>query len=243
MFQPFLRHLEGELFKRFDLKNREIDPEMEFMTSKKGKSHAMIESWSYECPELRKVRYTYISAGNAVQVFNSVIYPGYQYDMPLLGIDFLCFGNKKIVVVLDFQPLFRDEAYMQKYIEPMKAIRDRYLDLAQEIPMKFYDASQYFSPYLLFVKTEEKSMLERLSLAYSEYLSLYFSLLEGCETLTEAEQPRIVEAHQAYDRYSAERDPAGGLFSSYFGHEWSEKFMHEFLFEDALQDRLEEAQV
>jgi 15,16-dihydrobiliverdin:ferredoxin oxidoreductase len=42
-----------------------------------------------------------------------------------------------------------------------------------------------------------------------------------------------VKAQQDYDRYSADRDPASGLFSSYFGHAWAEKFLYEFLFEDA----------
>ncbi|MEO0988042.1 MAG: dihydrobiliverdin:ferredoxin oxidoreductase, partial [Cyanobacteria bacterium J06639_14] len=42
------------------------------------------------------------------------------------------------------------------------------------------------------------------------------------------------QAQKDYDQYSAERDPASGLFSSYFGHEWSERFLHEFLFEDAV---------
>ena len=67
-----------------------------------------------------------------------------------IGIDFLAFGQKKILVVLDFQPLFRDEAYLEKYIAPMRPIRDRYNELAQNLEMKFYDANQYFSKNILF---------------------------------------------------------------------------------------------
>ena len=36
--------------------------------------------------------------------------------------------------------------------------------------------------------------------------------------------------HIDYDKYSAEKDPAHGLFSGFFGKEWSEKYMKEFLF-------------
>jgi 15,16-dihydrobiliverdin:ferredoxin oxidoreductase len=43
-----------------------------------------------------------------------------------------------------------------------------------------------------------------------------------------------VKAQKDYDQYSADRDPASGLFSSYFGHEWAERFLYEFLFEDAM---------
>ncbi|CCQ50139.1 15,16-dihydrobiliverdin:ferredoxin oxidoreductase [Crocosphaera watsonii WH 8501] len=235
MFQPFLQHLEKELFSRFDLTSRPIAPELEFQISQRGKNPAMIESWCYECPQLRKIRYTYINAGETAQIFNSVIYPNHQYDLPLLGIDFLAFGKKKILVVLDFQPLFRDSDYLKKYIEPMAPIRAKYNELAQDLEMRFYDANQYFSPYLLFARTNPQTVIEQLFPAYQEYIQLYWQLVEQAEPKTEStELERIIKAQKDYDQYSAERDPASGLFNSYFGHEWSEKFLHKFLFEDAV---------
>jgi 15,16-dihydrobiliverdin:ferredoxin oxidoreductase len=236
MFQPFLKYLEQELFTRFDLRGRPVLPELEFQVSQRGKNPAMIESWCYQCPEFRKIRYTYINAGESAQIFNSVLYPSYNYDLPLLGIDFLAFGKKKILVVLDFQPLFRSPEYLDKYIEPMRVLRDKYSELAQDLPMKFYDANQYFSPYLLFAKTDTETVVNRLFPAYQEYVQLYWQLLEKATPLTHPDEiERVVQAQKDYDCYSAERDPASGLFSSYFGHEWSEKFLHEFLFEDAIQ--------
>ncbi|MDY7022212.1 MAG: 15,16-dihydrobiliverdin:ferredoxin oxidoreductase [Cyanobacteriota bacterium] len=235
MFQPFLHYLEKELFSRFSLSSRPISPDLEFQISQRGKNPAMIESWCYECPELRKIRYTYINAGETAQIFNSVIYPSYEYDLPLLGIDFLAFGKKKILVVLDFQPLFREPEYMEKYIEPMAPIRAKYDELAQGLEMKFYDANQYFSPYLLFAKTDAETVVNSLLPAYKEYIQLYWQLLEKADPKRDREDiENIIKAQKDYDQYSAERDPASGLFSSYFGHEWSEKFLHEFLFENSV---------
>ena len=234
MFQPFKEYLEEQLFNRFDLQSRPIPPGLESNISDRGKNRATIQSWCYQCPELRKIRYTYIDAGETAQVFNCVMYPSHKYDIPLLGIDFLSFGTKKILVVLDFQPLFRDRIYQEKYIEPMREIRDKYNDLAQNLEMKFYDANQYFSKYLLFAKTDAETVVNRLFPAYQEYIQLYWQTLESAKILTEAEDiQRIVKAQQDYDQYSAERDPAHGLFSSYFGSEWAEKFLYDFLFEDA----------
>ena len=235
MFQPFREYLEKELFERFDLRPRPIPPGLESKVSDRGRNPASIRSWCYQCPQLRKIRYTYIDAGASAQVFNSVIYPGHHYDLPLLGIDFLSFGAKKILVVLDFQPLFQDEAYQEKYIEPMKEVRDRYNDLAQNLEMKFYDANQYFSKYLLFAKTDPDTVNKRLFPAYQAYLELYWQMLDEAEPLNKTEDiQRIIKAQKDYDQYSADRDPASGLFSSYFGKEWAEDFLHEFLFEDAV---------
>lgn len=234
MFAPFKEYLEEELFKRFDLRSRSIPAGLESNVSDRGKNPATIQSWCYQCSQLRKVRYSYIDAGETAQVFNSVVYPAHHYDIPLLGVDFLSFGKKKILVVMDFQPLFRDRAYLEKYIEPMRDIRDKYNELAQNLEMKFYDANQYFSKYLLFAKLDSETVVNRLFPAYQEYIELYWQMLENAEPLTDAEDiQRIVEAQKEYDQYSAERDPAHGLFSSYFGAEWSEKFLYEFLFEGA----------
>ena len=162
MFAPFKKYLEEELFNRFELQERPIPQGLESNISERGKNRATIQSWCYQCPELRKIRYTYIDAGETAQVFNSVIYPSHNYDIPFLGIDFLSFGKKKILVVLDFQPLFRDQDYQEKYIEPVKAIHDKYSELAQNLEMKFYDANQYFSKYLLFAKTDADTVVNKL---------------------------------------------------------------------------------
>ena len=234
MFAPFKEYLEEELFNRFELQSRPIPPGLESNVSERGKNRATIQSWCYQCPELRKIRYTYIDAGEMAQVFNCVMYPAHNYDVPFLGIDFLSFGKKKILVVLDFQPLFGDRAYQEKYIEPMKPIRDKYNELAQNLEMKFYDANQYFSKYLLFAKTDPDTVVNKLFPAYKEYIQLYWETLANAKPLTDSENiERIVQAQKDYDQYSAERDPAHGLFSSYFGSQWSEKFLYEFLFEDA----------
>jgi 15,16-dihydrobiliverdin:ferredoxin oxidoreductase len=235
MFKQFQQFLEKELFERFALESRLIPSGLESLVSARGKNPATIQSWCYQCPELRKIRYTYIDAGETAQIFNSVIYPNYNYDLPLLGIDFLAFGRKKILVVIDFQPLFREGYYMDKYIEPMREVKEKYSALVQNLEMKFYDANQYFSPHLLFAKTDAETVVNELFPAYQEYVQLYFKLLEGASPLTTPEEmQRIVKAQKDYDQYSVERDPASGLFSSYFGHEWSERFLYEFLFEDAV---------
>ncbi len=235
MYQPFLEHLEKSLFYKFDLQEREIPAGLEVNVSERGRNPATIRSWCYKCPQLRKIRYTYIDAGESAQIFNSVIYPSHNYDLPLLGIDFLSFGKVKNLIVLDFQPLFQNEAYQRKYIYPLKALHEQYPELAQNLEMKFYDANQYFSRYLLFAKTDAQTVATQVFAAFKDYLILYWQMLDRAERLNDPEDiQRIVKAQKDYDQYSADRDPASGLFSSYFGHTWAEKFLYEFLFEDAV---------
>lgn len=235
MYKPFLDYLQNALFTKFDLLERPIPEGLELKVGERGREPATIRSWCYQSREMRKMRYTYIDVGETAQIFNSVMYPNYQYDIPLLGIDLLSFGKKKILVVLDFQPLFQDQAYQERYIEPMRALHDKYADLAQNLEMKFYDANQYFSKYLLFAKTDPETVESRVFPAFQDYINTYWQMLDAATpSESSADIQRIVKAQKAYDQYSADRDPASGLFSSYFGHEWAEKFLYEFLFEDAM---------
>ncbi|MEG4808594.1 hypothetical protein QUA82_12840 [Microcoleus sp. F8-D3] len=55
----------------------------------RGKTPATIGSWCCDCRQLRTIRYTYIDAGESAQLFNGVIYPTHNYDLPLLGIHIL----------------------------------------------------------------------------------------------------------------------------------------------------------
>ena len=48
---------------------------------------------------------TYFDAGSKVQVFNSLWYPRYHLDAPVLGVDLMCFGNRAVLAVVDCQPL------------------------------------------------------------------------------------------------------------------------------------------
>jgi 15,16-dihydrobiliverdin:ferredoxin oxidoreductase len=235
MYKCFLEHLEQSLFQRFTLQSRLIPPGLEYQVSDRGRNPATIQSWCYQCPEYRKIRYTYIDAGASAQILNSVIYPSHYYELPLLGIDFLSFGQVKNLIVMDFQPLFQDEAYLSKYIHPLQALHKKYPDLVQDLEMKFYDANQYFSKYLLFAKTDAETVKTQVFEAFKDYLNLYWQMLKEAKPLSDpSDIQRIVKAQKDYDQYSADRDPASGLFSSYFGHEWSERFLHEFLFEDAV---------
>eukprot|EP00898_Chlorokybus_atmophyticus_P001288 jgi/Chlat1/215/Chrsp1S03128 len=190
-------------------------------------------SWAYEGERIRRARFTYLDCGAAAQVFNSVVYPHERFDLPILGVDFISFGKKKIICVMDFQPLSQDPAYLAAYVEPLKDIRDRYTDLAGRMSARFYDETKFFSQQLLLVRSETPDIVTtRLFPAFKEYLALYLSLLHSAEPCASPSATR--QAHTEYDCYSAEKDPAVGVFQSYWGKEWAEEFLHDFLFPDSV---------
>ena len=66
----------------------------------------------------------------------------------------------------------------------------------------------------------------RLGNGHIGYVEAYVDVVSRCGTGGRDARP----FHADYDAFNAERDPAHGLFTSYFGAEWSDAYLSEFLF-------------
>ena len=229
MFDPLLEHLHQSIQARGGLPVA-VPEGLAQCPSIKGKS--IIFNWLWKVPGFRRWRVTRLDAGENLQVLNSVAYPEYNNDQPLLGIDLLWFGKtSKLVAVLDFQPLVQDEVYFARYLQGLKSLRNRFPEFSNEEMMRSFDPHQYFSPWLLFCRGGLGEVNDLLAEVFPAFLDCYWSLNDISNQMPlKIKPPEIKRLQIAYDQYSAERDPAHGLFKSYFGQTWSERFLREFLF-------------
>jgi 15,16-dihydrobiliverdin:ferredoxin oxidoreductase len=181
--------------------------------------------------EYRKIRLTYYDAGDNTQVFNSVWYPDPKYNLPVLGIDLLAFNRKKYLAIVDFQPLHeKEEDHAATYEDILAPIKDQYESLKGRMSSKFYDETQFFSQQMLFARFEDEGVVGRdLLPAFQSYVQTHLKLVQDTEAKP-SEVDFVLERQKAYDTYSAERDPATGLFTAMFGDTWAQDFVHDFLF-------------
>eukprot|EP00550_Attheya_septentrionalis_P004531 CAMPEP_0198285342 /NCGR_PEP_ID=MMETSP1449-20131203/4665_1 /TAXON_ID=420275 /ORGANISM="Attheya septentrionalis, Strain CCMP2084" /LENGTH=412 /DNA_ID=CAMNT_0043982747 /DNA_START=83 /DNA_END=1321 /DNA_ORIENTATION=+ len=205
--------------------------EHDFTYKENTEKKARIVNLCFASDEYRKIRMSYYDAGDNTQVFNSVWYPDPKYNLPVLGIDLLAFNRKKYLAIVDFQPLHEDEAdHAAPFEHMLKPIKEQYDSLKGRMSSKFYDETQFFSQEMLFARFEDESVISTdLMPAFQRYVEAHVDMLRQ----TEPSVPQIdfvLDRQQAYDTYSAERDPATGLFASMFGKEWADQFVYNFLF-------------
>lgn len=212
--------------------------ETDFSYNENTKKKARIVNLCASSAEYRKIRMTYYDAGDNTQVFNAVWYPDPKYNLPVLGIDLLAFNRKKYLAIVDFQPLHEDEEdHAATFEDRLQPIKEKYESLKGRMSSKFYDETQFFSQQMLFARFEDESVIPRdLFPAFQAYVKTHLQLIR--ETAPDVEGiPAVLDRHQAYDTYSAERDPATGLFTAMFGADWAQDFVHDFLF--SLSERRE----
>jgi 15,16-dihydrobiliverdin:ferredoxin oxidoreductase len=204
-----------------------------FMMKTNDAKGAKIVNLALKNKIFRKVRLTYLDVGDQAQVFNSVFYPSFEYDLPLLGIDLISLNRKMILAGVDFMPLYPTEEYEAKYIEELTPIKARYSSLQGNHSGKIYDDSTFFSKNMLFGRfKDEQSVDSEIIPASKEYLHTYLQLVASA--IPDTSEPRMASVKHRqtlYDRYNAEKDPAVGFFNKYFGKDWTESYVHDFLFD------------
>ena len=244
LYQSFLDYAIAQLEEHLDIQPYPI-PEG-FATKSaivgKGKRQNEVQTDSYgACSgKLRQIRAAHVKGGDALQVLNFVIFPHINYDLPFFGADLVTLPGGHLIAI-DMQPLFRDDpGYQTKYADPVMPIFDKYkesLPWGGDFPD---EAQQFFSPAFLWTRPTETSDVEtHVFNAFKDYLHAYIGFVKQAEPVTnEAELQEIEAAQLRYLRYRAEKDPARGMLTRFYGPEWTEEYIHGFLFD--LEKNLEQ---
>lgn len=206
------------------------------------KKKARIVNLCASSKEYRKIRMTYYDAGDNTQVFNAVWYPSPEYNLPVLGIDLLAFNRKKYLAIVDFQPLHEQEdGHATTFENLLEPIKEKYDSLKGRMSSKFYDETQFFSQQMLFARFDDESIVgDDLLPAFKSYVKTHVDMLKSTKP-EPSDVKMVLERQEAYDTYSAERDPATGLFAAMYGAEWADEFVYDFLF--SMSEKKEGAEV
>lgn len=236
LYQPFLDWAIATLKDALDLSSYPIPDGFESKVattgSKKKAQEVRTTSYGYQAPKLRQIRAAHVQGGDALQVLNFVIFPSLDYDLPFFGADLVTLPGGHLIAI-DMQPLFRDDAaYQKKYAEPLLETfkhHQQYLPWGGDFPA---EAQPFFSPAFLWSRLQENEVVStRVFDAFKDYLQAYLGFVKDVKPAPAEELPAIKDAQLKYLRYRAEKDPARGMFQRFYGPEWTEEYIHGFLFD------------
>lgn len=237
LYQPFLDYAIALLQERLDLSPYPIPTGFESKSAIVGKGKhqdkVVTTSYAYQAPKLRQIRAAHVQGGDSLQVLNFVIFPHLNYDLPFFGADLVTLPGGHLIA-LDMQPLFRDEPWYQaKYTQPILPIFAAHqadLPWGGDFPE---EAQAFFSPAFLWTRPQQTEVVEtKVFAAFKDYLQAYLDFVDRAEPVTDTQALKNIEqAHLSYLRYRAEKDPARGMFTRFYGSEWTEEYIHGFLFD------------
>lgn len=235
LYQKFLDHAIATLNAQLDLSDYPI-PEgferKEGITGSKSNPQTVItESYAACSPKLRQIRAAHVNGGAMLQVLNFVIFPQLEYELPFFGADLVTLPGGHLIAI-DMQPLFQTDAYKAKYSQPLMEMFHGYqqdLPWGGDFPA---EAQQFFSPAFLWTRPSGLEAVETtVFAAFKDYLDQYIEFVKAAEPVAQTERGAIQQAHLAYLNYRAEKDPARGMLTRFYGEDWTEEYIHGFLFD------------
>lgn len=186
---------------------------------------------AFETEHLRKVRLTYMAAGDAAQILTTMAFPRTHTDLPIFGADVLGFKGKPHLIVIDHQPLYKhDPAYSERYIAPLASLHARYAHLPARGRALPAWTEEFFSPYTHYSRPEAEH-LDAVRAAYRDYWDAYLHVVESVSPLPASEHARIHARQAAYCRNHIENEQAEGMMHRLFGEAFTTRFINEFLFD------------
>lgn len=210
----------------------------------KGKRQATVTTSSYasKSPKLRQIRAAHVQGGEALQVLNFVIFPELNYDLPFFGGDLVTLPGGHLIAI-DMQPLFQTEDYRAKYTAPVMEMfhqHQAHLPWGGDFPK---EAQTFFSPAFLWTRPAHTTdVTTHVFEAFQDYLSAYIGFVNEAEPVTDPDRlEAIKQSHLSYARYRAEKDPARGMLTRFYGPEWTEEYIHGFLFDVEKDPRIKAA--
>lgn len=236
LYQPFLDYAIPLITERLDLAPYPIPAgfESKECITGKGKKEQLVvtTSHAFKSSKLRQIRAAHVQGGDALQVLNFVIFPQINYDLPFFGADLVTLPGGHLIA-LDMQPLFHTLAYQKQYSDPILPLFNKYqtdLPWGGDFPE---EAKQFFSPAFLWTRPKETEAVQTtVFAAFQDYLQAYLDLVDRAEPVTDTQRlAEILQAQRNYINYRAAKDPARGMFLRFYGEEWTEEYIHGFLFD------------
>ena len=184
-----------------------------------GKDDAVLGSALYSGKHILKSRATVIDAG-PTKIYNNIVYPKTGQNLPCLGMDLMCFFEKKVIIVFDFQHPTPNYDWYNPF---MTCYLGEMLDNSPK-DIRFFEPGNHFSRYIYVRKCTASEIPNHLPY-FKKYVDVYKRLLEATKPTGEDES-----VYKEFDNYMLNLDPVAGYLGSKFGREYSDKYVREFLF-------------
>lgn len=164
----FSLHL--DYLNKLNMKQLKINNNFKYIESKIN--NTILHNYYFSNNEFRKVRLSYL-INNECEIFNSIWYPSYYYDCPILTIDLINSTTDKSFCFVNLINIFDNNNYLKKYEDPYISIKYKYPEFSKNNTLK-YPYKNLLSKAMLYGQINESKVFEtNVKKILEEYLDEY----------------------------------------------------------------------
>jgi len=213
----------NQIEKKIELEPIALPEELKHIRLPMGMVDMHCYNWKAE--KIRKIYFVRIKVTiPSFDIFGMALYPEANLDIPSFACDFSC-TRKKVFTYINFIPLFNEQSYLDKYIEPMKQMFDKYNNFPKQKIREWMQS--YISNYTIYT-FPQKTMLKELKSCAIDYLTLYLEMFSQAEEITDTSyRDEVEKAQKKYVQDLTNNDASRKMLGRIIGKERANRFFHE----------------
>jgi len=217
------------LAKSFQLQPYPINPEFQIVSPWKALKLLRFEARSEQADRLARINSLNATMLLGIKMYTLLLRPVYDYNLPMMSVDIIFMGGRRIFVIEIIDPARIDDANKLAHYERMRAWQPR---VATYEPMQVNmdwckDIVTDFSVHIKADRTRD----EELFAIYQDFLTAYIDMTKNASPLDPLQSAKVKEGIEGYvATLLARGGPAVDVFRKILGPEAQRAYVRGVMF-------------
>ena len=229
LYAKYDSYTQEALAKNFQLKPHPIKQEFQKIHPLKALKLFKIVVHSQEGDKLSRVNSLDATIGLFMKMYTLLIRPDYHYNLPMLSVDFIFIGGKRVFVIEVIDPARIQDENTKTYYDKMRVWMPEVKKYEQmETNMEWCkDMLTDFCVHIKADRTKDDVLFE----IYKTYPHTYMDMAKHAEPLSPEQSKKVQEGIEGYvSSLLAKGGPAVNVFKTLLGPEKQEEYVRTVMF-------------
>ena len=227
-YQKYARYTMQTLSKSYALTPFEVKPDYRTIHPAKMLKLFKILVSSYTTDRLARVNSLDATMFMFMKMYTLMIRPDYSYNLPMLSVDFIFIGKKRVFVIEVIDPANIDDDNKRAHYDRMRVWQDAVKQYEQSPAKDWY--ADFLTDFSIHIKADE-SRDDELFKIYQTFLEAYLDMAKNALPLSPELRDRVKAGIENYvDTLLSKGGPAVDVFKKFLGPEGQKEYVRTVMF-------------
>ena len=206
----------------------EVKPEYRTIHPAKMLKLFKIEVSSYTGDRLARVNSLDATMFVFMKMFTLMIRPDYSYNLPMISVDFIFIGKKRVFVIEVIDPAKIDDENKRMHYDMMRVWQDMVQQYEQSSSPDW--SKEFVTDFSIHIKADEKQDDELFEI-YQTFLEAYLAMAKNAQPLAVEQRDKLRVGMETYvDTLLDKGGPAVDVFEKFLGPEKQREYVRTVMF-------------
>jgi len=184
---------------------------------------------SQEGEKFKRVNTLDATIGLFMKMYTLLILPNYNYNLPMLSVDIIFIGGKRVFVIEIIDPARIKDENLETHYEKMRALKPR-VDSLEKMKVEMEWAENVVTDFSIH-RRAERTHDELLFEIYKSYLGTYIEMAKNAQPLSPDLSQKVQQGMEWYvTTLLAKGGPAVNVFKTLLGPEKQKEYIRTVMF-------------